>query len=412
VTRPAPMDLDPPRLAASPELRWLLLRAFGPADTRWSGPRPRDRRTAELAVRLDLATRIGSRLAADTVAREAGPTTAALVVEARDEAALRVACLRRLLDEVCEVAAGLGLRTMPLKGMACQLARSPAPGSRPMGDLDLLAPADGARRLFDRLLDRGCRQAAPKGTEYHLPVLVHPHGMVLEVHTRIGYLETPDGTPLDLGAALARGLTETRAGLPDGCLLPSEDLLTAHLLGHFFGQHRQSPLAYPLCRTLLDCADLAWSEARWGAFVAGGYPLIARIVPQTDVDAVRRLVGRLTDGEDAEAILDTDDRGSRILRHGVLGAVDPLYRGRLVTDAMVQSAGTGGRLTGLLAHAAGRVWRPRAELEARFGSGGGAAAHACRRLRGVLAPAWTAVRVGLPWLGSVVRDRLARRPRV
>lgn len=412
MTRTSVPAINPPPLTPSPELRWLLLRAFGPIDTPWSHRALNDQTTADAAVRLDVAARIGSRMTRDDVLSEAGPETATVLTEARDEAALQVACLRRLLDEVGHVASGLGLRVLVLKGMAYQLNRSLDPGARPTGDLDLLAPAERAHELFDALVELGFRQATLHGTDYHLPVLVHPHGMVLEIHTGIGYLRASDGASLDLAAVLAAGRIQTKPGLPEGCLLPDEDLLMAHLLGHFLGQHRQWPMAYPLCRMLLDCADLAWPAERWRAFWQNGYPYIAQVVDRADIVAVGRLVDGLAGGADVAAILCADDRASRMLRHAVFGALDPLYRGRLVSDVMVATTGARGRLSGLMAYAAGRMWRPRAELEARFGSGGGAAAHAWRRFRGIFAPAWTVARVGIPWLGKVIRSRFRRLARV
>ncbi len=165
--RPAP-EIDPPPMIASPELRWLMLRAFGPAGAFWAPQILDDDHSANVAVRLDIAARIGSRFAAEEIGREAGPVTAAVVVEARDEAAVQIACLQRLLDEVSSAAAELGMPVVVLKGMAYQLNRSLAPGSRPTGDLDLLAPAAHAQELFDPAcgprVSAGLRTEAPTTT--------------------------------------------------------------------------------------------------------------------------------------------------------------------------------------------------------------------------------------------------------
>jgi hypothetical protein len=186
----------------------------------------------------------------------------------------------------------------------------------------------------------------------------------------------------------------------------------AHLLGHFIGQHRQSPAGYPLCRMLLDCADLEWELSRWNEFLNRGFGFIASLVTRSDIEAVRQLVSRLTTGDDAGEIIGGDDGAARMLRHGVLGALDPLYRGRLAVDAAIQPFDGGVFPIRLMAYAKQRFWRPRHELEQRFGSGGGKVAHCRRRLQGIVSPIATAYRLGPPWLMSVIRDRLGRRTRI
>ncbi len=145
---------DPPRVRLSCELGWVLTRAFGPVVVSPETVRGlRGEAALEIAERLDLAERIAARTSAAVIAAEAGEIAAAGFQRAHTGCVARALVVERVCGEMAGVGAALGVPVVFLKGAALQLGGWIEPGSRSMGDVDVLVPGGSARRFEDALIE-------------------------------------------------------------------------------------------------------------------------------------------------------------------------------------------------------------------------------------------------------------------
>jgi len=126
VRRPA-FRFRPPPLAATPELPWVLARAFAPPGA--GAPPPDPEAALELAWRLGLLPRIAMRLAPESLAAELGERGAELLRRERALATARELSAAATLAEVAAAARAVGAPIAPLKGRALTLAGEAAPES-------------------------------------------------------------------------------------------------------------------------------------------------------------------------------------------------------------------------------------------------------------------------------------------
>ena len=154
------------------------------------------------------------------------------------------------LAEVVPIAAGLGVRMLVLKGSARLLAGETA-GARTMADIDLLVADEGdGRALHDALESQlGYQPDEPGVPTRHLPSLVRPDSLPIEIHRRLA----DDGS--SLGALI---WTNTRSvPLGGGAIeIPSATATFLHALEHAVLVHRAN--RYRL-RDVLDLG-LLWTE--------------------------------------------------------------------------------------------------------------------------------------------------------
>jgi hypothetical protein len=171
------------------------------------------------------------------------------------ERALRNAvAMVQQLAELAPVAADAGARVLVLKGSARLLAGEIA-GSRTMADIDLLVPGPAGVALHAALQARLGYAADTTGTpRRHLPSLVRPDSLPIEIHERLA----DAGSPLD-----ARAWDGARTIPLGGAVLeiPSAMLIWLHALEHGVVVHRT--IRYRL-RDILDLAT-AWSAASGAA---------------------------------------------------------------------------------------------------------------------------------------------------
>ncbi len=274
----------PPEIEATPELRWVLARAFGPADLAFTGDLDGPGAFA-LADRLDLAPRIGARIAQATLALEVG----AAAVDFR-RAALAVAVQNILRIEAVQVVAALAAREGTsfalLKGLALESLRAPLPGARRTGDLDLLVPERHARPLVRRLVANGWRACGYRDHEHHLDPLVHPDLGTIELHLKLVGVRPAGGTrSFTFDSLDGAGLLHPAPAMPENVRVPSRAVLVAHLLVHGLVQHGLAPASYPLLRLPADLLDLGASPA----LLAEAAPLL-RDLDDGDLSALSRLL--------------------------------------------------------------------------------------------------------------------------
>lgn len=146
---------------------------------------------------------------------------------------------RRALHAALAVLKDAGIEAVALKGAALAWTVWPRPAERAMRDLDLLiAPAD-APRAYRLLRSAGWHGPDPHGdfleqmaeVETHLPPLVSPEGVCLELHGHVWRSPSaPGGTmPVsDSVGLMARARHDPRAG----ARVPAPADMLAHLVVH------------------------------------------------------------------------------------------------------------------------------------------------------------------------------------
>jgi hypothetical protein len=89
----------------------------------------------------------------------------------------------RIADTVLDPLAGAGFEALVFKGAALA-TRYPAPGLRPMDDIDLILPKDQHRAALETLRRRGWRQLPLTPGKHHEIALTHPAmpGLPIELH--------------------------------------------------------------------------------------------------------------------------------------------------------------------------------------------------------------------------------------
>lgn len=313
----------PPDVLVPPEVRWMLLRAFGPPGAPF--PEAFDPAGAlQAARRFEVSPRVAARQGRARLAAELGAETAAGFQRDLTTAAaqgLRIEALQR------KVVAAAGEREIPLvllKLAALHAAGVLAPGARTACDLDVLVPPERAGELQAALLGSGFRSSGLPDSEHQLPALLHTGGGMVEVHRLIPGVR-PDAAGSATVAALDRaGLLEPAPGLP-GCFLPVRAAQMAHVLVHGIGQHGFWPDSYPLLRTLADLIDLGFHDDAVAPAARRAAELVARDVAQEEVEAVKELCRALAEGTPAPL----SPAAAALLRHILAGRLDADYAASL-----------------------------------------------------------------------------------
>jgi len=275
----------------------------------------------DLARLFDLAARIASRTPLEVLEAELGSETAGWFREEHTGAAARSLVADRVCRDVAAAGGALGLDLVFLKGAALHLAGMVAPGSRNMSDVDVLAQGDGARRLQAAMVEAGCKVFEARESEHQLQLLTHRLGLGIEIHKIIPGVRLGGGSSATASELIERGLVLPAPGLEDGCYLPSDEVVLAHLLVHGIAQHGMAPDAYPMSRMLADVQDIGVGDDGWETAIRW----IERDASREEVEAVAGLVRRLGAGEDPAVVAAGDDDEGALLRHVLAGVLDESY---------------------------------------------------------------------------------------
>ena len=321
----------PPEWRWTTEQRWILSRAFGPVGREVAPPGDPERAVRQ-AQALGLAERIGGRSGDERLIAELGHVAAARLLLARSRTRSRTTALLEAAREVAECAAAAGISVVALKGAALHLGGYVALGARPAGDVDVLVLPDRASALSERLAARGWRKLSVASADHQLSPLVDATGRVVELHRYIPGVRVPAGGKrfARLGALEVGGLLDLLSTGTAGMLLPSRQLLIAHVTAHAIAQHGFAPGSYPLTRALADLCDLGVAE--------GGnesvWRLVARDVSPGELAAVESLCRLLGEGD--LTFLTAQASVSRVLlTHAIAGAFDDAYRDSLTLPALL-----------------------------------------------------------------------------
>lgn len=193
---------------------------------------------------------------------------------------------RAALHHVVGLLEAKGFAPIALKGAWLAWHVYPAPALRPMTDIDLLLDSETILPAFSSLQAAGYvpgkRQELPLADvlrlEKHLPPLIGPHGVSIELHHRLwephGRLDHATPPADDCGVA-------ARAIVSDGVRYPAPSDMLTHLIVHAAHSHRLecgprvlTDLAMLLARESFDWAAF-WSRARHQGFAPQARLLLA-----------------------------------------------------------------------------------------------------------------------------------------
>lgn len=308
----------PPAIPATPELRWALLRAFGPVEME---ARDADAAGAlEIAGLLGLLPRIALRCDLNRVGEELGGAASERLRRERARGAAQEMLHDETLAAVREVAAQAGIQPALLKGRALVHAGYTAPGARASADLDLLLPTEQASELRRRLAAAGFRDAGGRAYDHQLPPLLHPGGVPVEIHLHVPGVRCAGRSFARWQDLMEAGALEpaSAAGPAAGLLLPTRPLLVAHTLVHALAQHGLAARG-PGWVSIGDLIDLDATEpaaqppAAW----------IGRDLSSTEVDAALDLAHAVAAGDDP--FDRADSHVASLAAHFVACATDAAY---------------------------------------------------------------------------------------
>ena len=372
----------------------MLLRAFGPVGAPFPGTVDPAAALA-LARRFEVSARIAARQGRERLAGELGEETAAFAHDRRAAAAVGL----RLMGEagrVAAVAAELGIPLAFLKFAALEAAGVLAAGSRGACDVDLLAPEDRARELWQALVAAGFRSSGLPEAEHQLPALVWPEGGAVEIHRTLPgvRLAGPADRSARYATLEAAGLLHPLPAFPGRCAAPPPEVLAAHVLVHGIGQHGFWPASYPLFKMVADLADLGELDALTGR--ALGW--VARDVSPAEAAAVRGLVARLAAGEDPASWPAAAADEETLLRHLLAGRLDPGYERALRLGLFRPQPSDRPRPLQLARTLLGALFLSRAQIDAVYGPPRTALGYLGRRLARPFDLGWRLGRYGWAWL--------------
>jgi hypothetical protein len=316
----------PPEVEFTPEVRWTLLRGFGPPERTFEYAID-SARVESVASLLDLAPRIGGRVALTALQAELGEVGGRAPLVANVLAGLVADEIVQCARLVAEVAASISVPIAFLKGVALQLCGVVAEGSRPLSDVDVLVPPRGARELAEALEKVGFGSTGSPSQEHHLPPLRRGSTELVELHDRLlGVRLSRRRRYATLGEMEERGIIARVTEMPGACFVPNRELLVAHALAHGLAQHGLPPGSYPLMRMLADLVDLGLAGPDGAKLLEGAYPWLAGDVRREEADATRALCVALTSHDEALFAPRSVRPDAILLRHVLAGAMDEGYR--------------------------------------------------------------------------------------
>jgi hypothetical protein len=355
---------DPPQVEVSAELRWLLWRAFGTAGEVLTGVADLDKETVtDLARRFDLGARVGVRTPSGILTAELGSETARWFRQQHAGAAARYLLAEQVCCELAKAGRLLEIPLVFLKGAALYLGGKAAPGSRNMGDIDVLAPEEGARRLQRTLVEAGCRAYTGRESEHQLQFLSHRSGLGIEVHKKIPGLRFEGRSSAKACELIERELVQPAPGMEGDCYLPSDEVLLAHVLVHGIAQHGLSPQGYPMARMLADVQDLGADDQMW----RNACRWIERDASREEVEAVAGLADRLAAGEDPAEVAVVEDAAGTMLRHLVAGLLDEGYAQSMKFRSLTDKPRDMGRVRATAKTVRGALLPTNAQIDILFG---------------------------------------------
>lgn len=328
--RMRPLGFRPPPFPLDAELEWVLQRALGPLtwkpNSSLSG-----QRLIDVALRLDVAARIGARHPRELIEREMGATAAHRLREQYVGTVARGALLDHALNQLLERARRSDVSCILLKYAALNRMGVLRVGSRVASDVDVLVPHARARQFQAILQESGYQDLELPESSHQLPALRDHTGILIELHVHVPLVTLGQGQPF------ARAEDLLGAGLTiqsDNALLPDAAIVAAHAIAHGLIQHAQVPQVCSALKTFADLADL--DLARPGV-VEQARAYLSTTMTAEDLTNVQTLARALREG-DLEAAMAGGP--GIILRHALASQLDRHYAIRLRLGALTEWRGT------------------------------------------------------------------------
>jgi len=294
----------PPRVAITPEIRWVLVRGFGPTDAVLSGNggQPDPNLAFYYAVRLGLAPRIATRIPVRQQQSELGVEFAGQLEISRLAAVSLERCVEDTARAVAEIAAERAIPLVFTNHIALRLFGVLVEGSRVCEDIDVLVPVTRVKELHELLQARGFSWHCPPGSVSHLADLVCNARAAVEPSVPVPVFrferDRAFATADDL---LTSGLVVRTDALPGDTWIPEVAILLAHVMAHGFTQRCDRPGYSPLFRMISDVIDLsATQDAEIQSFLCHGR--LADEMSLFEVRAVCLLAQALREGRDLEDV--------------------------------------------------------------------------------------------------------------
>jgi hypothetical protein len=326
----------PPEVAFGPELRWVLLRGFGPPEGEFScSVEPEAVRA--LAAALDLGPRIGSRIGQERLCTELGADTARKFLIASASAEAQGKRIVRLAHEVAEVAAGAGVPLVLLKFVALYLSGVVTAGSRPVADLDVLVASEDAEPFAAALTSKGFAISGVPDSDQHLAPFQNDFGAIVEVHSYVQGVRLARKRAFVTTSELASfGYLAPVPQFPGDSAMPKREVLAAHAVAHGIAHHGRKPQEYPLFRMVADLIDLGFAGEKGREVLDQITPWLEREVSFEETQALRDLCAGLSVGdEELYARASPAEPEVLLLRHLVAGATDQKYVESLQVSAFL-----------------------------------------------------------------------------
>lgn len=334
---------------ATPELEWVVLRAFGGPDVSFPAP-VYGAGAVDVARRLALLPRLVHAAGPGRLEAELGREAAAEALSEYRESALSSAKLVALARLAGRVAGARGIRVAALKHAALCLSGASSPAARGAVDADVLVSDAEAARLLEALAGAGIAVSASPAYEHQHRPLLHPRAGMLELHRHLpGVRPSPEESEMRLEDVVARGLAAPLSGGEPGLLVPRPALLLAHALAHGLFQHGLEPAAYPAWKLLGDLADLR--RAAGDRLLDEALPFVASEVEEGDARAAWELPALLGSVGAGAVLARPEAPEARLLAHLVRGALDPRYPATLKLRNLAAAPADRGGLPGLLRNA-------------------------------------------------------------
>jgi hypothetical protein len=326
----------PPEVAYGPELRWVLLRGFGPTEKEFScSVEPEAVRA--LAAALDLGPRIGSRIGQDRLCTELGADTARKFLIASASAEAQGKRIVRLAQQVAEVAAGAGVPLVFLKFVALYLSGVVTAGSRSVADLDVLVASEDAEPFAAALTSQGFTISGVPDSDQHLAPFQNGAGAIIEVHSYVQGVRLARRRAFVTTSELASfGYLTPVPQFPGDSAMPKRAVLAAHTIAHGIAHHGRKPQEYPLFRMVADSIDLGLAGERGKELLDRITPWLEREVSFEEMQALRHLcVGLSVGDEELYAQASRAKPEVLLLSHLVAGATDHKYVESLQVSAFL-----------------------------------------------------------------------------
>lgn len=360
------LERSPAPVTFTPELRWVLLRAFGPVHAPFAG-RIDAPRAAALAGDLALVERIGARTPSARLVAELGSDTARGLALTRLQSLAGVQRLTAFLPELAAAVADASIPMVLLKFAGLHAGGYLVAGSRAAADVDVLVPEREARRASELLTCRGFFAAATGlADHHHLPPLHDREGRVVELHTRLPGLRQP-GRRRFIGfeALQAAGALEPAPGHGGGVHLLRPELMAAYAVTHGLAQHGGAD-PYPITRVLADVIDVLPDDRRTRGMQAAAW--ISADVPASRLEAVLELCDALEQGDlDGLDARPENHAAAALLHHALASALDPDYRRALAVTHLFHALADEPRWWRFLKKVQCLVLPSKAQLAARLG---------------------------------------------